>query len=326
MMKRGDKRRRKLKKMRKTVKKEGNSFVHLLYTPFTGLGLNRNRMDDKWLAYRIDVFKQHTLKSLLNQTNRNFTHWISFREVDRERQLVKDFQEYMHAIPNYKTVFTFGGIAFWDDKYEKDNLLERLQNTLPDLIGACYKKDYVLKTIQPSDDMYSGKAVDEFQKHKTSAYEKGYMLNKETQRLAEYNPATSPPFYTIMFPRDVFLNPEKHMEYMGGFKSHEDIPKIFDTTKLKGRKFCVVVHGKNISTNWEHPFRGRVLDWDEGAEILKDFGIKVDTPSDFVGGLREFKLSVRRTILQILIKIGLYKYGWKIRQIFKVRLSHKTGE
>ena len=303
-----------------------NNFIHFLYTPWTGLGINRDRFDDGWLAYRIDVFKRYTLKSLLNQTNRNFIHWHSFREIDRNRPLVRGLYDYLKKIPNYEFVFTFGGIAFWDDKYEDDNLLERMKNTLPDLEKVCNGEEFVLETIQPSDDMYSREAVKEFQENRACAYDRGYMLNDRTQRLAEYNPETSPPFYTIMFPRDVFLDPEKHVKYMRDFKSHEDIPRIFNTKKLKGRKFCVVVHGKNISTNWWHPFRGKTLGWKEGAEILEDFGIKVAPPSEFVGGLREFRLAIRRAFLQALIKIGVYKYAWIIRQFFrkKIRDSHEN--
>jgi len=336
MNKRKRKKMKKLRKMRAEMAGKQQSlasFIHFIYTPFTGLGLNRNRFDDNWLAYRIEIFKNYTLKSLLNQTNRNFVHWISFRETDRQRPLIKELYEYMRNLKDYPFVFTFGGIAFWDDKYENNNLLERLKLTLPDLRKVCEGKEYVWETILASDDMAHKQAIQgiqekELKQGKAFVHGNGYLFNVKTQRLAEWNPATNPPFYTIMYPMDVFLDPEKHFEYMKGFKSHEDIPKLFDCEKLPDGRYCYMVHKKNISTNWWHPFRGKLIDWGQGSEILKDFGIKVESPSEIKGNWREGKLIIKRWISQLLIKFGAYKYGWKIRQVFrkKIRYPYKVGK
>jgi len=302
------------------------NFVHFIMTPFTGLGVHRNRFSDEWLSYRIMIFKNYTLKSLLNQTNKNFVHWISFRQVDKERPLIKELYRYLKSI-DYKFVFTFHGIGFWDDKYENDNLLERLTKTLPALREICEGKEYIWETILGSDDMAHEKAVEciqehESEKNKALTHGDGYLFNANTQRLAEWNPETNPPFYTIMYPMETFLNAEKHVEYMKGFKTHEDIPNLFDCEKLNDGMYCYLVHKNNISTNWWHPFRGKLFTWQQGTEILRGFGIKVETPSDIEGEVREGKAVIKRWFLQLLIKIGVYKYGWKIRQAF--RSYHQT--
>jgi hypothetical protein len=50
------------------------------------------------------------------------------------------------------------------------------------------------------------------------------------------------------------------------------IPKVFEEVRMPDRRYCVVVHDKNISTIFNHPFRGAEV-WDEIAKtnILNNF-------------------------------------------------------
>lgn len=288
-------------------------------TPFTGLGLNRNRFDDKWLTYRIKIFKNYTLKSLLNQTNKNFVHWISFRQVDKDRPLIKELYDHLKSL-NYKFVFTFHGIGFWDDKYENDNLLERLTKTLPALREICEGKEYVWETILGSDDTAHKDAIKGIQdkefamgEGKALIHGNGYLFNANTQRLAEWNPETNPPFYTIMYPMETFLDPQKHFDYMKGFKTHEDIPRLFNCEKLPDGRYCYLVHKNNISTNWNHPFRGKIYKDEDVKEILKGFGINFQR-STIKYGLIEKKISIIRLFLRLLVRIRLYKHAWRCKQ------------
>ena len=92
---------------------------------------------------------------------------------------------------------------------------------MPDLLNAIGECQDVLMTIQPSDDCYHKEAVGEFQyilkakKVQAVGYEKGYVANYLTKELREWNPNTSPPFYTIKFPRKIFMDPHQHMTYTG---------------------------------------------------------------------------------------------------------------
>ena len=252
-------------------------FIHFMYVPFTGLGLHKGFRGNKWFKHRIEVFKNYTLKGLLNQTERHFFLWVSFRPEEEYNPLTIELWKYLNNLKSFPFLFTFGGVMFWDDKYKNDNLFERLRLTLPEM-GRMEDYKWVYVTIQPSDDIYHRSAVEEIQKQepaikKAFGFERGFFLNVQTHQLAEYNPDTLPPFSTIVFPKEVFLDPKKHFKYIGPYKSHEYVKDIFDFEILPGRGFCVLVHGDNISTVWNHPFKGREIIEEEKKELFEMFGI-----------------------------------------------------
>lgn len=241
------------------------NIIHFLYCPFTGLGLHNGYRGDDWLKYRIKIFKEYVIPSLLNQTNKNFVLWISWRREENGNPIVEEFFKYLNGFGDkLKFLFSYRGIMFWDDKYPNDNLRERLENTLPNLKSLCEGKDWVYLTIQPSDDMYYSTMVEEIQSVEPKnllaiGYQQGYIINLHTKEMAEYNPTTNPPFYTIVFPKDTFLDAKKHYDYIGPYKSHEYIPKLFNYVRIANRGFCVGTHGGNISTVFNHPFKGRIV-------------------------------------------------------------------
>lgn len=274
--------------------------VHLLYVPFTGLGLYDGYRGDEWFKNRIDIFKRYTLNSLINQTNQNFVVWVSFRPQEESNPLTQELREYMSRLKDFRFVFTFGGLCFWDDKYPQDKLLDRLRATLPSLKEVIGDADWVYETICPSDDMWIDEAVDEIQKQKPEfqkaiIWTQGHLLNARTHQVAEYNPKTIPPFTTIVYPADVFLDPIGHYAYIsvpstypgpfrydnryfGPYMSHEDVCMVFNCYKLQGRGFCVNVnHGTNISTNWE-TFKGREYTPEESQRVRNYLGLKEIEP------------------------------------------------
>ena len=281
------------------LRKMTKDFCHLVMVPMTGLGLHDGYRGDKWFAYRIELFKNYTLESLLNQTNRNFTIWISFRPEEQDNPLTRKFYQYMSKT-DQPFVFTFGGLCFWDDKYpdniEKDRLQKHLEASLPELEEVLAGKKYAYMTIQPSDDVYHTRMIEsiqqqEYQFKRALIHWKGYVFNEQTKQLAEWKPFKGhlPPFYTIMYPADVFLDPKKHFDYMRGFRSHEDITKLFNCIQLPDYRYCVLTHEKNISTAWnwhrlrffpflkkiKHPFIKREFKGREKEEILNNFKIKL---------------------------------------------------
>lgn len=289
------------------------NYIHFLYTMFTGLGLHNGYRGDRWFKNRIEIFKQYTMKSVLNQTNRNFVHWISFRPEEQKNPLTWQLQNYLKGIENYRFIFTFGGLCFWDDKYPNDNLEERLKATLPELKDLIGDKEFVLMTLQPSDDMYETNAVEGMQNAwpgncQAMGFRNGYILNAKTHQIAEYNPDTIPPFFTIKFRRETFLNPSAHYAYTGPYKSHEYVKDHLRFGEWKERGFCVLVHGENISSNWNSPFRGKIIDpnthFVEG--MLEDrFGLK---------GIKPLKIRKR----PMLILRGLFNRLPFNRLIYKV--------
>ena len=272
------------------------NFTHFYMVPFTGLGLHNGFRGDQWLVNRIKIFNQFIVPSLRAQGD-NFFVWFCWRLEEKVNPLVKEFQKTLDGIEGLKSIHTFGGIPFWDDKYEDEEAGKRLMNTLklslPEL-KQYVKEDYVLLTIQPSDDMYLSTGAQELQKTFRGLLEKnpentrvsvgwklGYIMNFQTKEIAEYSTHgwksdsistyhtdTIPPFFTIHFPKETFLDPEKHYAHIGPYKSHEYIADHTDYHTIQGRGFIVGCHGENISTTYNHRYKGKVLSKEETERVL----------------------------------------------------------
>jgi hypothetical protein len=270
-----------------------------MYVPFTGLGLHGGYRGDTWLENRIRVFKQFVIPSLLFQTNKDFTLWISWRKEDAYNPIVEDLVKWLSHTP-LDVIHTYCGVMFWDDKYNDSEasgrLMETFKNTLPKLETYCMNDSHILMTIQPSDDMYMPNVVEETQiffrrelrmseqksyphpMYNVFGYEKGYMINYATKEIAEYNPDTTPPFYTICFPREVFLDPTAHYQFTGPYHSHEYVGDFLAELRSPYRAFVVGTHGENISTVWNHPYKGKVLSESEKNDILVETGTYYSDP------------------------------------------------
>lgn len=283
---------------------------YLAYTPFTGLGLYNGFRGNRWLRNRIAVFKHFVIPSLLNQSDRNFIHWISWRPEEKRNPYVLELAEWLREIPGYQFVFTFSGVCFWDDKYPDDVARARLANSLhfamPELFDIVGQADQVIMMLQPSDDLYNRDAIHDF-KVKLSdpngfqavTYKSGYLMNYSTNEVLEYNPKTNPPFFAYAMPREVFVDPNSHLNFTGPYKSHEYIGEKMRLGVLEGRGFLVGTHGENISTHFNHPF-GR----DEEGQPLRIEGENLENLLDRFG-LRDVEplhlpLSMRKWLMRKL--------------------------
>ena len=275
-----------------------NTFIQLIYVPMIGVGLYNNFRDSKWLEYRIEIFKQYTFNSLLNQTNKKFILWLSFDPKWYGHTLIIDLEKYIQET-GMAAFFTFEGLMYWDDKFNNNiiskgknilrvvrhwirtkgkipllssiretfynknkTLKERLSNPLHSILKNIPKVDWIYFTRIDSDDMFHKQAIEKIQNEipfrGALIFKNGYIYNKETDKLAHWNPKTTPPFYTIMFPYDVFFDPKQYLDYYGKWKSHEDTTKVFSYEVLPDFFYCVLIHDtqSQISTIWNHPFRG----------------------------------------------------------------------
>lgn len=280
---------------------------HFLYVPFTGLGLFGGHRGKRWLRNRIKIFKQFVVPSLLNQTNRDFTLWISWRQEDRGDKDILALKEYLGKI-GLKNVLTYSGVAFWDDKYSdevaRERLLGAIHGSTGELINEMNDCTQVYMTIQPSDDLYCHDMIEEVHQFfkenphmDVFGYKKGYVMDYINWKIAEWNPTSTPPFYTIKFPREVFIDPLKHISFTGPYKSHEFLKDYMRTEYIDKRGFLVGTHGENISTIFNHPFAGEINNESPSA-ILTRFGIDMVTPL-------KIKTSIRRIIMRKL------PYGWQ---------------
>lgn len=289
--------------------------IHFLYCPFTGLGLHGGFRGDKWLKNRIKVFKQFVLPSLMNQTKREFVLWVSWRPEEKNNPIVDNFRESLERLRGLSVVFTYGGLCFYDDKYDDDTartrLLGNLTATLPELKGLVGDSDEVFMTIQPSDDMYLSDFVESVHNKwpkdvEAMGFRKGYIIDYGTKELAEYNPDTTPPFATIRFSRDKFLDPEKHTKYTGPYKSHEYVKDHLKEGFWENRGFIVGTHGENISTTWNIPYRGEIITGEKKEKILLNAGIYFSDPI-------KVKKGIGLILREILNRLPFQK---KIRRIY----------
>lgn len=255
----------------------------LVSVPFTGLGLYGGFRGNRWLRNRIAVFEKFVVPSLLNQTDRDFVVWVAWREEERDNPYVQGLLSRLQSIPNFRVVFTYTGVPFWDDKYDDATARQRLSDTLrrglPELFDVTSDCDEIIWLLQPSDDCYSSNTITSVKEaFKTKdiqvvSYTKGYICNYNTLEVREYNPKTNPPFFAIRYPREIFFDPGKHMSYSGPFKSHEYIGDKLKIGYFDGRGFMVGCHGENISTHFNHPYGGVTV---EG--VLDFFGLGSVSP------------------------------------------------
>lgn len=249
--------------------------THIIYCPVTGVGKNPYK-GNEWFLDRVNIFKNYTLKSLLNQTNKHFLLWLSFRPEERENPLIADLR---YVLKGCNYVFSYNGLMYFDDKNEQNNLtlIDRLQKSLNKI--STLQGDFIYLTRIDSDDMFHKDVVQLIQDQEPSVkaltLQNGFVYNKDTNEVAEWNPLTNPPFHTIIFPREVFFDANKHIDWYEGFKSHEDIARLPHKVLWRGdnrldRLYMVLTHDPkmHISTSWSHPFKGQLVDID-----LKEFGI-----------------------------------------------------
>ena len=174
---------------------------------------------------------------------------------------------------------------YFDDRNEQANqtLIERLGNFI-----EAFKEndkgfdlpDWIYLTRIDSDDMFHQDVVQLIQDQEpfegALTLQLGYVYNKDTGEVAEWNPLTNPPFHTIMMKRETFFDAKKHIEAYKGFKSHEDIARLPHKVLWRGdnrrdRLYCVFTHNPeyHISTTFSHEFRGKLVD----PIVMKEFGV-----------------------------------------------------
>lgn len=242
----------------------------------TGRGKNNGFISEEWYKTRLPIFKKYTIGCLKNQTNKNFTHWISFRPQEKEHSLTKDF---LNHLKDYPFLATFDGQVHFDDRGNNDTLEERLSKSLAYLKRHLQKTDWVYVTYMDSDEVIRNDVIEMIQKakpeyHKAFIHKKGYAFNLETRQLADWSIGSAWSTWTLMYPYDVFFDAKKHLEYMNGWVTHEETPYKFNCVELPENTFITTIHGWNRSSIWLHYHKGKEYYYEsEKSLILKKFKI-----------------------------------------------------
>ena len=248
---------------------------HVFLCPFTGKTPRGDTMTQEWFDKRADLFEKYTVSSLKKQTNKDFYVWVTFRPEDAENPTTTRI---IASLKGLKAIATFNGTMFTEDRaiWHNEDLPERLAKTLPYVRTFLGAADYIYETNLDSDDTVHrnfSKTIVETPPRERGAFfcKNGYAYNT-SDRLAAWNNPVSNQNYTIMFRADQYFNAEERLKYLDGFKSHEEVPQKFDAKEMLDGSYCTIIHGDNISTVWEHHFRGReIYSEHEKFSILNDY-------------------------------------------------------
>lgn len=243
---------------------------------FTGKGLHNGFRGMDWYDLRADIFNDQVIASLKNQSDKDFLVWLQFRPQEKGNPITKRIEQALKK-SGLEYVMTFDGIMMHDDRGVEHNidLVKRFNKSVKKLK---IKEDYIYEANLDSDDLIDMDYVKiikskPFKKHGALYCKKGYAYRIGGQ-LADWHNPISNQNYTIMYPRDIFLDGKKHFKYQNGLHTHEQIPELFDAEELPDNMYCAIIHGTNISTVWEHPFKGEEYFYDNIIkQILTNFGI-----------------------------------------------------
>ena len=249
--------------------------------PFTGKTPYSDNQTQTWYDFRAGIFEKYTLKSLENQTDKDFLIWLQFRPEEINNPTTKKIDK---ALKKSKLdyIMTFNGPIMKEDRatWHNQDLIERAEKSLKELEPKVKEFNYIYETNLDSDDMVYKDFVKVLKqepfRERGALYQKDGFIYEISGRLAFWHNPISQQNYTIMYPVDIFLDAKKHFEYQNGLDSHEQIPEKFNAKEMPKGFYCAIIHGTNISTVWGHPFMGQEIFYEEEKEsILKDFGIEI---------------------------------------------------
>jgi len=211
------------------------TFKHIVFTRFDVH--SASSLDKDWFQYRLEIFKKYTIQSLLNQDVKNFALWIRYAPDFFEE--AKEFNKYLKTLPFPVFFTTF--------KHGVEYQTEELYDYVKDV-------DTVIETRIDSDDMYHKTALAEIQaqdleENDIFIFQDAYVYKQDTKNLYNYKGSCAP-FYTCVYPRDIFIDQKKKKEL------YPWIPDVSKSTRkklLSDNKYLVIVHDKNstgYSEDW----------------------------------------------------------------------------
>ncbi len=229
----------------------------IIQIPFNVQGFNKvNELDEQWINYRLELFKEYTVKSLVNQTNQFFTAMLRVREET------------------------------------KGFITEELKGKLPDniyVVGANYETliyrcienyNYLYLVRMDSDDCYDMEFIDILHNYipkpdtEVLINQHCYSYDILQNRFAYYF-YPSPPCYTLIYNTEDYKKGKRyHLKrgHGGAILLKHEI--------LSGINFMSTIHEKNNSErkfgtyslskkmNWEE-----IKDKDNILKILQRFGV-----------------------------------------------------
>lgn len=193
---------------------------------FNSLGLTEDRLKKEWIDHRMSLFMKYPAKSLMKQTNQNFTALV--RYDNRTEAFIKDALNQYEELPQ--------NIKFVNTKEHIHYLRE-----------SCQEHDYLYIARLDSDDVFHKSYIQLIEDYKPKMEtevlinQHGYLFDSKTNRLATYF-HKSPQFYVYIYRSKDFLEGKRYKP--GG---HGNVIKNLVYELLPGRNYINIIHKQNVS-------------------------------------------------------------------------------
>lgn len=239
------------------------NFIHIIHSDFSRKVGGKN-ID--WFKYRLKILENFTLKSLVNQTIKNFYYVIYLRRCFPEA-LVLELQKILNN----------SGLRNAIIYYDKENdIKNKISSYFP-------KSKYIYATRIDSDDLFHKDVVREiqsyqFKRRQALIYQRGYCYDCINKKM-RHHLMSCPPFHTIMYPYELYLDLNTAAEYRGSSGGHDTIISSMNYTVLEPYKYIVLFHGLNNRSRYveKNEYDFRTIPREEHNKILKDFNISEQT-------------------------------------------------
>ncbi len=233
------------------------------------------RPRDEFARKRIDLYRQYTLRSLLNQDSDEFST-VLFYDKSTVQELIDELlaSEEVAALGERFQPGPIAPLDFrrdvrntrWARRHDEESVLRSISG------GA----DRLVLTTIDSDDLFRRDALTRIRacarRHDVEAVvpTNGYIYDPAGRRLRPFH-NESPPFYSLVYSAAKFFSGHR---YDGGIGNHQQVRRRLRSVALTDRIFMVHVHDMNDSTTFKLGRPSRMLPQDEVSRVLPEFGIQ----------------------------------------------------
>lgn len=259
---------------------------HILFTRFNFPTNGEENIIGDWPDYRLKLFKQICLPSILNQKDANFT-WIILVNKDSSHKVISFFDDlserYTFIKIQYKSMDNYFSDAKRYEDEDEETHMERRQNILKcmweDITLPYIEKyiNYIITTRLDSDDAIHYNYINKIQNSKCSKYSQ-YIINcphgvvrnygkmEGVYKESNYNAFSSVLSY-IKRKDDKLIY--RHIHGYGTHRSaHQSLPLVEIETEKQEPMWAITSHSKNI-LGYELPEDEKIYDLKKYFNIEK---------------------------------------------------------
>lgn len=243
-------------------------FGDLMHEDAPGPRFQRSQGDPDWWIYRAHIMETYTLKSLQNQTFRDFGIVAGVAE-----------ESVKFSKPVADVVKKVGGeIAVHPLRYPDKEGQGAARSSILELLKR--HTDAVVIIHLDSDDMYRDDALQEIadrdpDKGRVLYFESGWIWDINSGELREYLPGVCPaPFFSRCYTKDYEKNPDEYDKKYELRNFHWNLSSSPVKMAIGNGRYCVVVHGQNTTTTMKEMGEKKRLGdkASKPSEVLRRFG------------------------------------------------------